>query len=227
MSEWRLRRAARRIAFALLALTATVAAATSLAAAAPQTTIESFYSVLLSTMKNGPTLGVMGRYQQIAPEIKRSFDISYMAHMAVGAAWSTLSDEEKQRVSEAFGRYIAATYADNFDSYSGEKFEVTGQQTTPYGTIVESRIVKSDGEPVAMNYLMRQNNGEWLVTDIYLTGTISQVATLRSQFSSVLASDGVAGLITALNRKSQTLTASPASFAGPRTCPPRRAPSAC
>jgi phospholipid transport system substrate-binding protein len=77
-----------------------------------------------------------------------------------------------------------------------------------YGTIVQIRIVKSNGEPVSMNYLMRQNNGEWQVDDICLTGTISQLATLRSQFSSVLAREGPNGLVALLNRKAQSLIAS-------------------
>jgi len=66
-----------------------------------------------------------------------------------------------------------------------------------------------------MNYLMRQNDGGWRIADIYLTGTISQLATLRSQFSSVIARDGFAGLMTLLNSKAQTLTASPAAAARP------------
>lgn len=187
------------------------------AASSPEDTIRSFYGTLLSTMKSGATLGARGRYDQIAPAIQQDFDLPYMTQMAVGPAWRTLSDVEKQQMSEAFARYIAATYTDNFDRYSGEKFEVTGQQATPYGTIVRSRIVKSDGEPVIMNYLMRQNQGEWQVGDIYLTGVISQVATLRSQFTSVLAREGLAGLITLLNSKVANLTASPVSVIL-RTC---------
>ena len=69
-----------------------------------------------------------------------------------------------------------------------------------------------------MNYLMRQNNGDWQIGDIYLTGTISQLATLRSQFSSVLARDGIASLITLLNSKAQSLTASPAAITRPLVC---------
>jgi phospholipid transport system substrate-binding protein len=208
------RRTARSLAVALVGLTAIAgSSASGLAASAPQETIESFYSALLGAMKGGAALGIRGRYDRIAPAIQQNFDLSYMTQMAIGPAWKTLSEAQKKQVSEAFARYIVATYADNFASYSGEKFEVTGQQNTPYGTIVESRIVKSDGEPVSMNYLMRQHAGEWQVGDIYLTGAISQLATLRSQFTSVLQRQGVSGLITLLNSKAQTLVASPASFA--------------
>lgn len=88
--------------------------------------------------------------------------------------------------------------------------EVTANETAPYGTIVKSRIVKSNGEPVEIDYMMRQNGGAWQVGDIYLTGTISQLANLRAQFSSVPARVGVNGLVALLNRKAEPLIASAA-----------------
>jgi phospholipid transport system substrate-binding protein len=199
----------RRFCAGWLALSLAVAAAPCIghAATSPEDTIRSFYGTLLTTMKSA-TLGTKGRYDQLAPAIRRDFDLLYMTRMAVGPAWTKLSEDQKKQVSDAFTRYMTATYADNFDSYSGEKLEVTGQQTNSYGTIVQSRIVKSNGEPVSINYLMRQDSGEWRVGDIYLTGTISQLATLRSQFSSVLERGGADGLTATLNRKTETLVTS-------------------
>jgi phospholipid transport system substrate-binding protein len=200
----------RRFCAGWLALSVAMAAEPRIgrAASSPQETISSFYGTLLTTMKSGATLGTKGRYEQLAPAIRQDFDLLYMTRMAVGPTWTRLSDDQKKQVSDAFARYITATYADNFDSYSGERLEVTGQQTTSYGTIVQSRIVKSNGEPVSFNYLMRPDNGGWRVGDIYLTGTISQLATLRSQFSSVLEHGGADGLTATLNRKAETLVTS-------------------
>ena len=200
MEHWRL----RWLALGPLAAVA-LASAGSQAASAPQDTIKSFYSVLLNGMKGGAVLHDKGRFDALLPEIQHDFDLSYMSRMAVGAGWAKLSPAQKEAVTGAFARYITATYADNFDSYSGERFEVIGQQLTPYGTIVESRLIPSDGEPVAMNYLMHWTGDTWRVRDIYLTGTISQLANMRSQFSSVLARDGPDGLTALLDRKTETL----------------------
>jgi phospholipid transport system substrate-binding protein len=212
MSKKSPRRMTRRCFVGVCALVAVAAATPRLASATtePEEAIRSFYATLEATMKNGRALGARGRYDKIAPALEQCFDLPYMTRVAVGPSWNRLSAEEKKQVIEAFSRYITATYADNFDSYAGEKLIVAGQQTNSYGTIVQSRIVKSNGEPVTINYLMHPNNGRWQVGDIYLTGTISQMATLRSQFSSVIQREGVTGLITMLNNKAQTLTASPA-----------------
>jgi phospholipid transport system substrate-binding protein len=208
MKHRRSRRATRRLAIAFVALTAiAVGSASGRAASAPQDTIRNFYAVLLTSMKSGRVLGGKGRFDALMPAIRQDFDLSYMSRMAVGAGWSALSSAEKQGVSDAFARYITATYANNFDSYAGERFEVNGSRSTPFGTIVESRLIQSDGKPVTMNYLMRENNNAWQVGDIYLTGTISELANLRSQFSSVLAREGADGLIASLRRKTEVLLA--------------------
>jgi phospholipid transport system substrate-binding protein len=71
-----------------------------------------------------------------------------MCRMAVGTGWAKLSPAQQQAVTRAFTRYITATYVDNFDNYLGEQFEVIGQHSMPYGTIVESLLIQSDGKPV-------------------------------------------------------------------------------
>src|SRR4029077_9316163 len=77
-------------------------------------TVQGLYDALLSTMKNGRTLGQSGRFTQLAPVIRRTFDIASMARLSVGATWASLSDAQRQQATESFGRYISAIYADRF-----------------------------------------------------------------------------------------------------------------
>ena len=194
-----------------LALCAGLAMPLPLATAAPITagegtaTVRAFYSTLLDTMRNGSRLGAQGRYAKIAPAIAQSFDIPLMTRLAVGPEWNTLSPAQQAEVTQAFQRYVAAVYAERFDSYAGEQLNVTGEEASPGGTVILSQIVKSDGEPVHINYLMRQNGGAWQIADVYLNGTISELATRRSEFGSILKSQGINGLITALNNKAAAL----------------------
>jgi phospholipid transport system substrate-binding protein len=172
------------------------------------TTVQNLYSSLLATMKSGAVLGGSGRYTQIAPVIRRSFDLPFMARLAFGAGWSGLTPAQQQQITESYGRYMSAVYADRFDSYHGQKLDVTGQRQDPYGVVVTSKIIKADGDPVEVDYLMRQEGGSWLIGDIYLDGTISEVATHRSEFADILQRQGYDGLIAALDRKSEMLTSS-------------------
>ena len=204
---WRYARSAL-LALALLFSLGALTHAARAQPASPEDVVHRFYAVLQQTMQNGPALGPRGRYRQLEPEIRADFDLSAMTRLAVGVAWNGLSEDDRQRVSDAFARYITATYAQNFDSSSGETLEVTGKRDSGYGTVVETRINRPDDKPVAIDYLMRMSEGTWRIADVYLTGTISQVANLRSQFSGILARQGVSGLIASLNSKADLLVAS-------------------
>jgi len=71
---------------------------------------------------------------------------------------------------------------------------------------VRSRIIKANGEPVKVDYMMRHNGEAWLISDIYLDGAVSEVATRRSEFAAILKTEGIDGLIAALNRKADLLS---------------------
>ena len=158
-------------------------------------TVQGLYDALLSTMRNGRTLGQSGRFMQLEPVIRRSFDIAAMARLSVGPIWASLTEAQRQQFTESFGRYMSAIYADRFDSYGGQKLEVTSEQPAPSGVIVKSRIVKANGEPVKVDYMMRLSGDNWLISDIYLDGAISEVATRRSEFAAILKVEGIDGLI--------------------------------
>src|ERR1700751_789077 len=184
----------------LLALSGFVQSAAP-AAAGPQDNVRGFYATLLATMKDGRTLGQSGRYGRVAPVVDRVFDVPAMTRLAVGPAWATPSPAQQQQLVEAFRHYIAATYADRFDSYSGQQLQVNGERPYNADVIVQTKIVKSNGDTTSLDYLMRQNQGSWQISDVYLDGTISQVAIQRSEFHSILRREGVDGLVAVLNRK--------------------------
>jgi len=171
-------------------------------------TVQGLYDELLGTMKSGRSLGQSGRFARLEPVIRRTFDIPTMARLSVGSSWATLSEAQRQQVIESFGSYISAIYADRFDSYAGQKLQVTGEQPAAAGIMVKSQIIKANGEPVNVDYMMRRNGGGWLISDIYLDGAISEVATRRSEFGAILKNEGIDGLIAALNRKASILNAS-------------------
>jgi phospholipid transport system substrate-binding protein len=172
--------------------------------------VHSLYDALLSAMKNGRILGQSGRFVQLEGVVHRTFDIPLMTRLSVGPSWASLSEARRQEVADSFERYISAIYAERFDSYSGQKLQVTGEQIAASGVLVHSRIIKANGEPVDVDYMMRRTGETWLIRDIYLDGTISEVATRRSEFAAILRAQGIDGLIAALNRKADMLTATTA-----------------
>ena len=179
-------------------------AAPASSSADPSMVVNSLNGNLLAVMQNAQKLGYKGRYAALEPVVRQVFDLPYMTRIAVGSGWSTLSADQQAQLTEAFRKFITATYARRFDGYSGEKFITDGAKPMGDSTLVATRLIKSDGEPVVLNYVTHQDDGQsgqWQVVDIYLTGTISEMATRRSEFASVFRRSGYDGLLQILQQK--------------------------
>jgi len=168
--------------------------------------IENFYAALLAVMKQAKQLSFDERYKRLAPAIEQTLDLGLMTRLAVGPGWAQLPADQQQRLSAAFARYTISVYANRFDNYGGERFEVAPTtKPNPSGVIVESWLIKSNGERVTLNYLLRQETGSWKVIDVYLSGTVSELATRRSEFAAVLQREGANGLVQMIERRTAAL----------------------
>jgi phospholipid transport system substrate-binding protein len=195
------RHALRATAALLVALTlpADVAAVDVDPAVAP---IRAFYDALLAVMKQADQLGVRGRYDKLAPVIRATFDLPAMTRIAVGPEWTAIPPEQQAALTDHFSRMTIATYANRFDGWSGQSFEVD-PEVLPRNTgrVVRTKLNRPKEEPVTLNYLMRASGDTWKIVDIYLSGTISELATQRSEFGAILKSGGPAALIESLHQQ--------------------------
>ena len=103
-------------------------------------------------------------------------------------ALDRLSPAERQALVGAFSDWSIATYASRFDGYGGESFETLGETTRPNGDrLVSTRLNRPNDAPVLLNYLLRDGGR---IVDIYLTGTVSELASRRAEFTAVLREGG-------------------------------------
>jgi phospholipid transport system substrate-binding protein len=171
--------------------------------AVPQ--IESLDNALLASMKAGSTLTMAQRYRQLAPVIERTFDLPVMTAFAVGPAWANFSSEEQQALIAAFARLTIASYAHNFTSFDGQRFEIQPDVAVRgVDKIVQSRLISPHSDPVNLTYRMRESADSWKIIDVYY-GAISQLTTRRADFAAPIASGGASGLIAHLDSLSDNL----------------------
>ena len=176
-------------------------------AASPRVVVEKFYSSLLGAMQEADKLGFDGRVQRLTPAIQETFDTPAMARTAVGPRWNAMTEGQREQVVEAFSRFVVATFANRFDGYANEKFVVKGIIPTSDNNamVVQSQMLRSEGDPVTLNFVLRQAEGDaWRISDI-LFGAVSELANRRAEFTSVIRRDGVDGLISELNKKIKDL----------------------
>ncbi|MFQ5667168.1 MAG: ABC transporter substrate-binding protein [Candidatus Binatia bacterium] len=168
----------------------------------PAAVIEKFHAALLSVMRRADALGYGGRVAVLRPVIAATLDLPYMAKKAVGRHWKAFSPEQRTRIVTTFSKLTVATYAARFDGYGGERFETLGREPGAYGTVlVRSRLIKSDGDDVDLTYRLHRASDGWRIVDIFLKGTVSELAMRRSEYVAVIRRKGFGALIAALNRK--------------------------
>src|ERR1700712_1180208 len=133
------------VIFALVSLTPRGHAAD---APPPVKVVQEFYDTLLAVMKDAEKLGFQGRYAKLQPAIERAYNLPLMTRLSIGPQWTSVSPEDQVKLTEAFSAFTIATFANRFDGYSGEKLEVDPKPSSiDAGTIVTTRLIKSNGEP--------------------------------------------------------------------------------
>jgi phospholipid transport system substrate-binding protein len=187
---------------ALAAALALVPAAGARAAPADPAAVqvERLCNGVVEAVKQSKGAGLQARAKRIQPVIEEGFDMAVMAQFAVGpAAWeSKVPTAERAALVAALTRHTAARYAQEFDSYSGQRCVVDpAVQTRGPDKLVKSQIVEAH-DSASVNYRLRQYSGAWKVIDVYYEG-VSQLATERADFASTLQSGGAAALVAKLN----------------------------
>ena len=194
------------LAFALLAAApvalAPVAASAQAGDPAAQT-VQRFDDNLLATMRQGKALGFEGRYRKLETPVRETFDLPLMIRFAVGPSWTSIAPAQQGALLQAFTRFSVSTWAKNFDSYDGERFEVGKVDTRGPDKLVHTQLVGAKGSNTDLTYRMRQaTGGQWKIIDVYFNGSISQLSQQRADFASSLSSGGAPALVKRLNELS-------------------------
>jgi phospholipid transport system substrate-binding protein len=156
-------------------------------------------------MKDAKQIGYQGRFAALEAVMNDVFDFAGMTRAAVGPAWVNMSPDQKAAVVDAFRRYSIATYATQFDDYSGEQIQLADTSNPGQGTLVGTVLTTGKGDTIKFGYLLHKVGAAWRVIDIYLDGSISQLAVRRSEFRSVLSRSGPEGLVQLLDEKAKRL----------------------
>ena len=165
--------------------------------------VQNFCDALVSVMRAGSSgMPFPQRYNMLAPAIDAMFDVEALLPAVVGPRWSSLPPGEQQRLRPAFMAFLIASWVANFNEFSGQRFDLSPNMK-PVGSdeVVQVTIEKMSGDSKKLDFVMRQAPGGWKAVDVLLDGTISQVATQRSDFRSGINGEDASALIASLRQK--------------------------
>jgi phospholipid transport system substrate-binding protein len=161
--------------------------------------VEAFHAALIAVAKRGQQLGMEGRYKELEPKVKATFDLPVMTKFTVGPKWSSMAEADHTALIAAFTRMTVATYANNFDTFDGQQFVVDPKvDVRKADTLVKTQVIPKGEKPLALTYRMRNSAGSWKVIDVMFQN-VSELATRRADFSTTIASGGAAALVEKLN----------------------------
>jgi len=146
--------------------------------------------------------------QILQPLVEQAFDLPQILQNSVGLQWNSFTPQQKQDLLSAFTQWTVATWVANFNSDNGDSFQVLPDtRTVGSDLVVQTRLVPKSGDPVRLDYVMRNAGGAWKAVDILEQGSISQVAVQRSDFRALLRGGNPQALIANLRQKAASLSA--------------------
>jgi phospholipid transport system substrate-binding protein len=131
------------------------------------------------------------RQTAFARVLETRFDLAYMAQVALGTHWARATPEQQTRFVKATEAAEAKAYSERFGQYLGQTLTISKTVNRPNGvTIVDSRLNQSNGQPIKLEWEVRQLPSKGLrITDVKVEG-VSMVMTRRSDFNSFIQNNG-------------------------------------
>jgi phospholipid transport system substrate-binding protein len=123
----------------------------------------------------------------IDTELRSSFDSQYAARLVLGTHARAATDADVKLFADALIDNLMNRYGTALLDFEG-KPRIRLKSETPLpgnrGFKVSTEILRDNGAPVPVDYLVR-NNGGWKIFDVMIEG-VSYVQTFRSQFDTPL-----------------------------------------
>ncbi|MFI4999811.1 MAG: phospholipid-binding protein MlaC [Reyranellales bacterium] len=141
--------------------------------------------IQLIKAKTGPD-----RQAGIKNVLETSFDLSTMGRSALATHWNATSEEQRTRFLKAEANAEAKAYSERFGQYAGQTLTVGKVIKRPNGvSVVDSRLNQSTGEPIKIEWEVRDSGQGPRITDVKIEG-VSMVMTRRSDFNSYIQNHG-------------------------------------
>ena len=126
--------------------------------------------------------------QFINSEFNSMFDRDYAARQVLGRHGRGASDADVKLFADALADNLMARYGSSLLDFNTRlKVRVKSETALPrgLGVKVASELLRSGGDAIPVDYLMRKSGSQWKVFDVMVEG-VSFVQTFRQQFDAEL-----------------------------------------
>ena len=128
-----------------------------------------------------------------------------MTASAVGRNWRSATPEQQKRLQDEFKTLIVRTYAGALTQVKDQTVQLKPFRAAAEDSEVVVRTeVRGKGEAIQLDYRLEKSPAGWKIYDVNVLGVWLADTSFKSQFTPVITSSGIDGLIanlSALNKK--------------------------
>ena len=137
--------------------------------------------------------------------VKNTYNAEKMIAKIIGDTWKKTNNKDQQEIVFIFQEYIAKNYFKRFKKISSPIFKYKESKKINEKLMLIKTILVVDKEEVSINYLLIFDKNQWRIFDVLLAGSISEIATKKSEFSSFIRDGKISPLIDALKKQNSVL----------------------
>ena len=132
--------------------------------------------------------------------IDQTYDAEKMLKMIIGEDWKKIESKKKKELIVVFKRYISKNYLKRFTKIKEISFENAEKEkiSSELFLIRSNFFIKK--EKVSIDYLLSLKNNSWKIFDVLLDGSVSEIATKKSEFHIFIKEKKIDSLIDALKK---------------------------
>ena len=149
------------------------------------------------------------REQTVQNMLRDNLELASMSRFVLGSGWRKASKDQQTEYVETFSEFVVRTYSKRLSAYGGQTFQITGTSAAgKRDAIVFTKIEQAGAPPIQAGWRVKTDrSGALKIVDVVVEG-VSMLQTQRSEFESVVRRSGLDGLMDALRKKLDQLSAS-------------------
>lgn len=152
-------------------------------------------------------------YKVVDDTVVPHFDTRYIAQLVLARHWRGATDEQRSRFESAFKSMLIGTYANTLLEYHDSvraEWKPLRMAEGATEVTVSSSLMRPNGPPIPVGFVMRLNNGAWKIYDITIEN-ISLIANFRGQFNGEIRKSGLDTVIQSMENGTYLKRAAPAA----------------
>ena len=132
--------------------------------------------------------------------VDHTYNSEKMLKLIIGADWKKLESNKKKELIMVFNRYISKNYLNRFSKIQEISFEDEEKEKISSEVFLVKSNFVINKEIISIDYLLSLNKNSWKIFDVLLDGSISEIATKKSEFRIFIKEKKIDSLIDALKK---------------------------